>query len=47
MKKIVFFVSEDPSGQSISCANSGIIPQKSMRSMDVPNFETIKVIVGK
>lgn len=47
VKRIVFFASEDPSGQSTSFANSGIIPQKIMRSRDMPNFEVIKVIVGK
>lgn len=47
VKRIVFFVSEDPSGQSTSCANSGMILQINMRSRDVPNFEAIKVIIGK
>lgn len=48
VKRIVSFVSEDPSGQSRPCANSGRAPQKSTRSRDVMNFEAIEAaaIVG-
>lgn len=48
VKKMVSFVSEDPSGQSRSCANSGSAPHKSTRSRDVMNFEVIETaaIVG-
>lgn len=46
VKRIVFFLGKDPSGQFMSCASNERTPQKSMRSRDETNFEAIKIIVG-
>lgn len=46
VKRIVFFLGNDPSGQFMSCASNGRTPQKSMRSKDETNFEAVGVIVG-
>lgn len=46
VRRIVFFLGKDPSGQLMSSANNGRTPQESMRSRNETNFEVIKIIVG-